>query len=85
MSRAAVARRDHIRSMLADPAQCPTLAEFAGRFLDGHAAMMGDTREEVTELVSRPIVWRVENQVPKSVPTTTSRSAPKSTFTPSAW
>ncbi|MFI1277888.1 B12-binding domain-containing radical SAM protein [Micromonospora sp. NPDC020751] len=40
-----------IRSMLADPEQCPTLAEFASRFLTGHRAMMRDTREEVAELI----------------------------------
>ncbi|NBE83251.1 B12-binding domain-containing radical SAM protein [Micromonospora rubida] len=40
-----------IRAMLADSEQCPTLAEFAGRFLTGHRAMMRDTREEVAELI----------------------------------
>ncbi|WP_229402103.1 B12-binding domain-containing radical SAM protein [Micromonospora okii] len=51
-----------IRSMLADPEQCPTLAEFAGRFLNGHRAMMRDTREEVAELI-RELAERQPEQV----------------------
>jgi radical SAM superfamily enzyme YgiQ (UPF0313 family) len=51
-----------IRAMLADPAQCPTLAEYAGRFLAGHRAMMRDTREEVAELI-RELAERQPEQV----------------------
>ena len=42
-----------MRAMLAEPDRAPLLAEYAGRFVAGHRAMMADTREEVEELIRR--------------------------------
>jgi radical SAM superfamily enzyme YgiQ (UPF0313 family) len=49
-----------IRSMLEDTDRCPALAEFANRFLEGHRAMMAETREEVGEMVRRLAEHRPE-------------------------
>ncbi|MFF2393291.1 B12-binding domain-containing radical SAM protein [Nocardia sp. NPDC058114] len=52
-----------IRAMLSDPAQSPVLATFAARFVDGHRAMMGNSRDEVADLIREAVKHRPEQVV----------------------